>query len=434
METFNASITVTDLLMKTLENASKDLAVRCIEECASKYGFESEEAIRMLGLQNLSLIRKAMAKRSPSKEKKEKKVEKRESKFPLPFVASEVDEHGCQGLAFNRGLFTQCTKKPMDSNAFCTSCQSEADKNALAQPDCGCVKDRLATGLYDFKDSKGRSPVSYVKVLEKLKLTVDQAMEEAGKKNIEIDEAHFVVAEKKKIVKEKVSVRGRPKKPVKEVEANEVVDMFAKLSLEGADADAEESVEESEEKETIVKTNKKNKISEDEKALKKAQMEAEREQKKVEREAKLAQEKADREEKRQLEIAEKKAQREAKLAQEKADRVAKLAQEKAEREAKRAEEKTKSSKKTTSKTSKKQEEPVAQKPEEPAQSSAKVKVTRIQIDGKMYLKSGANILYDEATKEEVGIYDIETKSIKPLPEEDDEEEEDEYESEDEEEN
>jgi hypothetical protein len=46
--------------------------------------------------------------------------------------------------------------------------------------------------------------------------------------------------------------------------------------------------------------------------------------------------------------------------------------------------------------------------------------------GKPYLKSSTNILYDPATKEEVGIWDPETKSIKPLPEEEDEEEEEEY--------
>jgi len=31
---FNASIQVTELLMRTLENAAKDLATRCIKECA----------------------------------------------------------------------------------------------------------------------------------------------------------------------------------------------------------------------------------------------------------------------------------------------------------------------------------------------------------------------------------------------------------------
>ena len=64
---FNASITVTELLTKTLENAAKELAARCIRECAAKYGFVAEEAIRALGLENLNLIKKKMTKKSGSK-------------------------------------------------------------------------------------------------------------------------------------------------------------------------------------------------------------------------------------------------------------------------------------------------------------------------------------------------------------------------------
>ena len=60
----------------------------------------------------------------------------------------------------------------------------------------------------------------------------------------------------------------------------------------------------------------------------------------------------------------------------------------------------------------------------------KLTVTRITIGDMKYLKSGANVLYNEETKEEVGIYDEETGTIKPLPEDDDAEMvEDEYESE-----
>ena len=56
----------------------------------------------------------------------------------------------------------------------------------------------------------------------------------------------------------------------------------------------------------------------------------------------------------------------------------------------------------------------------------KVTVIRFQLGDKLYLKSSVNILYDPDTKEEVGIWDPETKTIKDLPDEDEEEEEDEY--------
>ena len=63
---FNASVAVTELLTKTLENVSKDLASRCIKECGLRYGFNSDDAIRELGLENLALIKKKMSRKSVS--------------------------------------------------------------------------------------------------------------------------------------------------------------------------------------------------------------------------------------------------------------------------------------------------------------------------------------------------------------------------------
>ena len=433
MSQFNASIAVTELLMKTLENCAKDLASRCISEAALRHGFNAEEEIRVLGLENLSLIRKQMAKKSVSKKVlKEKKPKEKKSVFPMPFVAELVNSEGCQGLAYNRGLFTQCSKNRMENGKFCKGCQVEADKNASGCPDCGTVEQRLATGLYEFKDPKGRSPVSYVKVLDKLKLTQEQALEESGKLNIEISNEHFVVAS---AVKEK-KAKGRPSKKTGAIEADNVTDLFAKLSAESD----EEVIEDGSVEQKPVKASKKPKLSDEEKAAKKALLDEERAQKKAEREAKAAEEKAQREAKRKAEAEIKKAEREAKIAQEKAEREAKRAQEKAEREAKKAAEKAAKE----SKGKKVAEKPVvtAPKVEEPkvtvapetskvtapaaAPAPAKVTVSRIQIAGVAYLKSSTNILYDPTTKEEVGLYDPETKTIKPLPEDDEEEEEEEY--------
>jgi hypothetical protein len=263
-------------------------------------------------------------------------------------------------------------------------------------------------------------------VLEKLKLSVLTAEEESGKLNIDIPEEHFVVVEKSK--KESVA-RGRPKK-TGAVEADNVTDLFAKLSAEGED----EVIEEGEDK--PVKASKKAKLSDEEKAAKKAELEAERAAKKAEREAKLATEKAEREEKRKAEAELKKQEREAKLAAEKAEREAKRLAEKAERDAKKAAEKlNKETKTSKGKKSAAKEEvkaapaPVVQeKPAAaPAPAPAKVSVSRIQIAGKCYLKSSTNILYDPNTKEEVGLWDPESKTIKELPEDDEEEEEDSYE-------
>ena len=437
MSQFNASIQVTELLMKTLENAAKDLASRCISEIAIRHGLNAEEEIKALGLENLSLIRKQMAKKSASKapkEPKEKKPKEKKVEFPMPFIAEIVDIAGCQGLAYNRGLFTQCSKKRMENGNFCKGCQAQADKNASGCPDCGTVDARLATGLYEFKDPKGRSPVSYLKVLEKLKLSQEQALDEAGKLNIEIANDHFEVVEK---VKKSAASRGRPKK-TGAVKADNVSDLFAKLKTESEGDD--EVAEEGEEKPVKAK---KAKLSDEEKAAKKAALEAERAQKKAEREAKAAEEKAEKEAKRKAEAEIKKAEREAKAAQEKAEREAKRAAEKAEREAKKAAEKAEKEAAKAAKGKKsvaKEETKVEAAPAPvvvtapvaapaPAAASNKVTVSRIQINGVAYLKSSTNILYNPATKEEVGLWDPESKTIKPLPEEDESEvEEDGYES------
>ena len=282
---FNATVSVTELLTKTLENVSKELASRCIEECGKKYGFDSSEAIRELGLENLTLLKKKMSRKSVSsgapKEKKAKEAKK--AVFPLPFVSEKVNNFGCHGLAFNRGLFTQCLKSPMENGAFCKGCQSEADKNASGCPDCGTIASRLSTGLYDFKDPKGRSPVSYLKVLTKLKLTEEQAIAEAEKQGLEIPSEHLVVIEK---VKKTPISRGRPKKIGGAVEAENVNDLFKKLSLESDEEvteEPEEVTQESEEK--PVKAPKKAKLSDEEKAAKKEALEKERLAKKAEREA-----------------------------------------------------------------------------------------------------------------------------------------------------
>ena len=73
----------------------------------------------------------------------------------------------------------------------------------------------------------------------------------------------------------------------------------------------------------------------------------------------------------------------------------------------------------------KQEEPKQEEPKQEEPPPTKVSVTRIQIDGKLYLISKDNILYDPDTKEEVGLWNPKTKNIEELPDEEEEEEEEE---------
>jgi chemotaxis protein histidine kinase CheA len=422
---FNATVSVTELLTKTLENVSKELASRCIAECGLKYGFDASEAIRELGLENLTLLKKKMSRKSVSVPKEKKAKEAKKAVFPLPFALELVNSLGCQGLAFNRGLFTQCLKSPMENGAFCKGCQSEADKNATGCPDCGTVETRLSSGLYDFKDPKGRSPVSYLKVLTKLKLTEEQAIAEAEKQGLEIPSEHLVVIEK---VKKTPISRGRPKKIGGAVEAENVNDLFKKLSLE-SDEEVSEEPEESEEiSEKPVKAPKKAKLSEEEKAAKKEALEKERAEKKEAREAQRKAEAEEKKKERDAKIAAEKEEREAKRKAEKEKLKAEKAAAKAEEKAKAEPKKSKKSVETPVETQAAPVEPVAPVETQVApveEAPKKTTVTRIQISGKQYLKSSANILYDPSTKEEVGLWNPVTKKIEELPEEEEEEEEEE---------
>ncbi len=123
------------------------------------------------------------------------------------------------------------------------------------------------------------------------------------------------------------------------------------------------------------------------------------------------------------ELAKKKE--EEKLAAKAAKEQEKLAKEEAKKaaaEAKKAEKKAPKAK--AAKSEPKVETKVEAKVEE---APVKVTVKRIKISDQEYLKSSANILYNPATQEEVGMYDEATNSIKPLPDDDEEElEEDNY--------
>ena len=109
----------------------------------------------------------------------------------------------------------------------------------------------------------------------------------------------------------------------------------------------------------------------------------------------------------------------------------KVVKEKVVKEPKAKAEKVVKEKKTTAKKTKDDYSPERQSPAflpNPAElPPVKVTVTRIKIDDQTYLKSAAGILYNAETKEEVGLHDEATNTIKPLPDDEEEElEEDEY--------
>ena len=414
---FNGSVVVTELLMKTLENAVKAYASECIKEVAIRNNLNAEVEIAALNLSKVNLIRKPMAKKAKSDKPKAVKAPKeKKNSIPLPFTSASFE--GCQGLCYNHGLFTQCVKPKAESGEYCKSCQTEADKNANGQPNCGTVAARLATGLYEFKDPKGRSPTSYLKVLEKMKISeADANTEYHSKFGSFMPIEHLTAIEKPK-------KSGRPKKAT-QIKADNVQDLFAKATAEDVNANPETLENKP--------SSKKAKLTEEEKAAKKAALEKERAEKKLERELKLAAEKAEKEANKKAEAEKKKAEREAAKAEEKAKKDAAKAEEKAKKDAAKADKKGKKAEHPADKR-----EPVevvkvhplaapvlATPVSAPAPAEVpKVKVTRITIDGETFLKSSDNVVYN-TSKEAVGIWDSVNEILLPLPDEDEEEEQEE---------
>jgi len=422
---FNASITVTTLMTSTLEKCAKELAIRCIEECSVRHGFDAKEEIKALGLENVILNRKEMGKKGKKKEK---------MKASLPFSKSCISDEGCQGLNYNHGLFTQCKGERIEGREYCKGCEEESATNETGKPNNGTVSDRLEKELYEFKDEKGRKPVHYMKYLEKVKTSKETVMEYANKNGITIDEEHLTVEVAKKEKKERakkaatILSRGRPKKQSQVVEAENVSDLFAKLTME-AEAEANVVVAEANVvEENVVEENVVNVVEENVVHVVEETSELDEKNNYVlsvlEKDEKDKKKSNDKEAKKAAEKAEKEAKKAA-------EKEAKKAAEKAEKEAKKAADKD--TKKSSEKDTKKGVEIVTNKEDENTKEKTveeapkKVTVKRIQIDGVEYLKSSANIIYNPETKEEVGIWDEKTSRMIPLPDEEEEEEEEEYE-------
>jgi hypothetical protein len=411
---FNASIYVSEQLNRQMMNMVQDLAQRCVMECASKYGFDGEEALRYLNLSALKMERKSVVE----------KVKAVKAAFPLPYNG-ELNENCCSALRQNNGLYTQCTG-PLGKgeSKFCKSCLSNLQKNGAEVPEYGTIEMRKAVGIFEYVDPKGRKPVAYTKVMKKYKLSKEQVIMEASKLNMNINPDHFIAPEEgvkrgrpasSKEPKEK-GAKGRPKKSKKVLEIQgDDEDLFASLV-----AQANEEQEMDMEPLATLAPKKKAGKSDEEKEAERLAKEAEKEAKRV------AAEKA-------------KAEKEAKLAAEKAEKEAKKEAERLEREAKKkAEEEAKAAKKAALEKAKAEKEATKKSPKASAKKAVVEEeddepevVKKIEFEGKKYLKSKkTGIIYDynEYTKNGeqvvVGKWNEVSNKIDFNEDEDEEEEED----------
>jgi chemotaxis protein histidine kinase CheA len=396
---FNAQVFVSEQLNRQLINTTQDTTIRCIEVLAAKFNFDAEEAIKMLGLNMMKLERKTPSHKG-AKEAKPAKFQAPKLAFPLPYNG-ELNEACCYALRQNNGLYTQCSGTRKGEAHFCKGCASQMQKVGAETPEYGTIQQRMAVGIFEYVDPKGRKPIAYAKIMKKYKLTEEQVKEEAGKLNIVINEAHFEAPEEtkrgrpksEKVEKKEKGAKGRPKKTKKVVMIEDGDDdLFAALVAEANEEDVDE----------VVVGKKKGKSDEEKEAerlqkeAEKAEKEAKRLAEKAEKEAKLAAEKAEKE-------AKKKADEEARLAKKAAEEAEKKAKKEAAEKAKALAEQKKEAKLAAEKEAKEalakqkkakksEEKPKVEEEEDDEEQEVFQKVV---FEGKKYLKSTkTNIVYD----------------------------------------
>jgi hypothetical protein len=402
--------------LKTVESLALNVARQAIADCASLYGFSAEEAMERLGASAITL--RPVGKK-PTAVKPVKQA------FPLPFNGTIMSDC-CQGVKANRGLYSQCSKACKKDSQFCTTCSKQSEKNASGEPDCGVISKRLSDGEA-WRDPKGRAPISFAKLMKKLKLTQEQVLAEIDRLGVDFDaEKHFAEepAKETKRGRPKKAItsdtdsessspkkRGRPKKAAKVLEVSASEDLFASLveSAKTAAPKADESDLSGSDSDSEAGSKKGKKLSAAEKeakALAKAQA-------KATKDAEKAQAKAQKDAEKALAKAQKEAEKAEVAAAAKATKEAeKVAKALAKAEAKEAE---KAAKATKAKAkvpaagggSAASEELTAEsEDDEPV-----VKVEKFEFKGVKYLKSASGEIYDAETQEEIGVWNNKTKEI-----------------------
>jgi len=234
--------------------------------------------------------------------------------------------------------------------------------------------------------------------------------------------------------------RGRPKKAGKDVSCEKVVDLFAACVSEGVATEVVTVVEKDNavdavdaevvtvvvEKEcavdaevvTVVEKDECDELADLMGGLKVSEKKVKKDKKITDEEKALSEAKKEAE---KIKKAEEKAQKEA-------EKV-KKAEEKALKEAEKVKKTEEKAKKEPKKEKKNEEKKEETKCEEKVEERPKITVTRFEFEGKQYLKSSENILYDASSREEMGIWCEETKTIKELPQDEDEDEDEEMDEE-----
>lgn len=172
-----------EMLRGMLEKSGSDI-VRVLSE---KYNFEYEEGMKHLKLGEMK-VRSVVE----------------QSKMVLPYCGVKCNDN-CEAIRLNHGLYTQCTNagiEVINDNRVCKTCYKQIEKNSNGKATYGYIDERIELGE-KFRDPKGKAPVRYGNIMEKLNIRREDAEKEAMKQGLTIPEEEFEI---KKVQ------RGRPKK------------------------------------------------------------------------------------------------------------------------------------------------------------------------------------------------------------------------------
>ena len=422
-------------LMEWYDNIVKDT----VRECGLIHNFDVEETVKKLELLNGSRVGVVIPEsesesKSKSKSKSKSLSSSLESEsrlcFPMPFNGS-IEVELCKSIRQNHGLYTQCSSTIKGDERYCKKCSTEAKKSETGKPLYGTIEERLAVGIMEYRDPKGKSPTPFKQVLKKLKISEEEVLSQVEELNLKIAEIHL--KEEEKIEKKE---KGRPKKQKRKIElADDSTDLFAALVEKAnkeeellAEGSSDDSVSNAEsildavlDKVNIICENNE---KESEKAAKLAEKEAEKAAKLAEKEAEKAAKLAEKEAEKAAKLAEKEEKEAAKLVEKlkkETEKAAKLA-EKMKKETEKAG-KSKKSNDKSSETSKKVEKQV----ESQVENEEEDVVKRFEFEGVKYLKSKKHGIIYNMDEDVVGKWNEKTNKI-DFNQMDSEEEADEYEA------
>ena len=413
------SMKISGTSLSKLSEGLKNYMRVAVGELSLSYNFDLEEGLSLLG--------EIVVEKEGSRKVRAKRVV---PSILLPWCGV-VMEDWCKGVRYNRGLFSQCTNAPKDGS-YCKTC-SKSVKDGV--PSYGLITERNNA---DWCCPKGKKPVRYSKIMEKINVSKEQAIAEASKMGWTIEDEQFEVlksrkgrpSKKTKETDGEPKKRGRPKKTKPVVEAAGTGDdLIAQLVQQAqqqndnlpvatvnvavtddleveADIEAEVVPEVVAEVEPEVEAKVEAKVVKKPKTVKKSA-----EEKAAEKQAKAdakAQEKADA---KALKEAEKEAAKALKAAEKKAKADEKKAKAAAKKQSKKKDE-------SPIEESSDEEDPIEElelKMEEivldEEDEDDSVEVIKFTHEGVEYLRDGDGAVYDMESQEEVGEWDEESNTL-----------------------